>query len=653
MEAGAGQRQLGKYYSGGWILLSLIATFAYFPGLSGPFLFDDFAELGRLGSYGGVVDWESFRAYVFGGSSGPTGRPVALMSFLIDASNWPAEAWPFKRTNLVIHICCGLLLGVLIRQVLGLLGHTRKKALWVAVVAGGAWLLHPFLVSTTLYAVQRMAQLATLFVLAGMIGHIYGRSFLATNPVRAYVVMTCSLGIFTLLATLSKENGALLPLLIAVFEFTVIAGCGAAALDRRWAAVFIYLPSLLLIGFLVRLTLGTDFFEHIPPRNFSIYERLLTQPRVLTDYLTNWFIPRLYTAGVFQDHFIASRGLLAPATTLLNILIHITAIAAAVVYRKRWPLVAFAALFYYAAHVMESTTINLELYFEHRNYMAAALLFVPVIAFLFDKLRARLFVVVAAAIILLLAGFTRYSSTVWSDYSTMVEASARIAPTSGRAQAEYAKLLFNADRYEESLFVIDSAIDRIPGHNQHMMFTRLMMLCNLSLLDDEELQRVSNDLATLVYDPRLISIYEELLLTVDKGSCPKTSLDTVHSMFAGMLGHPRNADTTSMRYSQIQHFMGFADLRNGKHARAEAEFRESLRANQSASAAMNVAALLATNGALEEALDFTTLARERLENEQDADGPRGFDASDIDHFEEAIRSELNLQPADRNDDGGA
>ncbi len=651
MQAGASQRHMGKYYLGGWVLLSFIAAIVYIPGLSGPFLFDDLAELGRLGSYGGVVDWESFRAYVFGGSSGPTGRPVALVSFLIDANNWPTDAWAFKRTNLVIHICCGLLLGVLIRQVLVLLGHGKDKAAWVAIVAGGAWLLHPFLVSTTLYAVQRMAQLATLFVFAGMIGHIYGRSVLATNPVRAYIVMTCSLGVFTLLATLSKENGALLPLLIAVFEFTIVAGSGARALDRRWAALFIYLPSVLLIAFLVRTTLKVDFFAINPPRDFSIYERLLTQPRVLTDYLANWFIPRLYTAGVFQDHFIASRGLLSPATTLLNILIHVGAIAAAVVYRKRLPLVAFAALFFYAGHLLESTTINLELYFEHRNYMPAAFLFVPVIAALYDKLRASLFIVVAAAMILLLAGFTRYSSTVWSDYPSMVEASARKAPTSGRAQAELAKLLFNADRYQESLFVIDSAIERIPGHNPHMMLTRLMMLCRLEILDDEELRRVSADLATLAYDARLISIYEEFLLTVDAGHCPKTSLDAVHGMFAGMLAHPRNREIESTRYSQIQHFMGYADLRNGNPARAVAEFRESLRANASASAAMNVAALLATNGAPEQALQFSAMARERLSTEQKAGGVRGFGESDIDRFEETILSELSPQPAAGSDDG--
>ena len=84
----------------GLTLLALACVMIYWPGLSGPFLFDDFANLDALGQYNGVRDWQTFKLFVLGNASGPTGRPIAMLSFLIDARNWPTDPRPFKTTNL-------------------------------------------------------------------------------------------------------------------------------------------------------------------------------------------------------------------------------------------------------------------------------------------------------------------------------------------------------------------------------------------------------------------------------------------------------------------------------------------------------------------------------------------------------------------------
>ncbi|MGI9247927.1 MAG: tetratricopeptide repeat protein, partial [Woeseiaceae bacterium] len=178
----------------GWAILFLAGIFAYWPGLKGPFVLDDFGSISALGNRGGVTNWDTFRAFVFGGHAGPTGRPLALLSFLIDANNWPTDPWPFKRTNLVIHLINGALLGVLTARILRILNFARHDVRWIALVSTACWLLHPFLVSTTLYAVQRMAQLSTFFIFAGLITYLYGRSLLATKTVKAYLIMSGSVG---------------------------------------------------------------------------------------------------------------------------------------------------------------------------------------------------------------------------------------------------------------------------------------------------------------------------------------------------------------------------------------------------------------------------------------------------------------------------
>ena len=45
-------------YLAGGLLLTVLA---FWPGLAGPFLFDDFGSLGDLGRYGGVDDWHTFK----------------------------------------------------------------------------------------------------------------------------------------------------------------------------------------------------------------------------------------------------------------------------------------------------------------------------------------------------------------------------------------------------------------------------------------------------------------------------------------------------------------------------------------------------------------------------------------------------------------
>lgn len=599
---------------GGWVFLILACVVVYLPGLAGPFVFDDFGSIAPLGDLGGVTDWTTFKAFVFGGHAGPTGRPIALLSFLIDANNWPVDPWPFKRTNLVIHITTGVLLGALIHKILHVLNFDKQDAQWIALVSTAIWLLHPFLVSTTLYAVQRMAQLSTLFIFMGLTGHLYGRSLMTRNKLRAYWIMSLSAVFFTFFAMFSKENGILLPVLIGVMEITLFSSQRqrTVALNRYWAAIFIIAPSLVIFFYLGEKVFRPNFFDVILPRDFSIYERVLTQPRVLFDYLQNWFVPKLYTTGVFQDHFVKSTGLFSPLTTVSSALFHTTVISISLVYRRKWPLFALAALFFYASHLLESSVINLELYFEHRNYLAAAFLFLPLVALLQRKGSQQLFLAVVVVGLLVLAGFTRYSATIWADYPSMVEAAARKAPTSARAQGQYSTNLFNAGRYDESLEVIDRAIQEIPN-SATLLLTRITILCELGTLSDGEINHVTSVISEKPFDPRSMKLYTTLASLVVNGQCPRVTLDVFQAMFLKMLQGPDNVDTQSLRYSQLKYFIGYVDAYANRPLQALSAFEDSLQARPGAGHAMMMAAVMASREYHEEALYLSGLALLQLQ----------------------------------------
>lgn len=651
MDLASPQQKFGSQNYGvasGWVLLFIAAIAAYWPGLSGPFILDDFDSIMELGDRGGVVDWDTFKTFVFSGATGPTGRPISVLSFLIDGQNWPTEPWPFKRTNLAIHLLNAALIGVISFQVLRVVRYDRVDAKWIALFSAAIWLLHPFMVSTTLYVVQRMAQLSTLFILAGLAAYIYGRTRYLASPGRSYVMMSAAIGCGTLLAVFSKENGILLPLLIGVLELTVFASERAEVprLNRLWASSFILLPSIVIALYLSKQFVLDSFFEIVPPRDFSLYERMLTQPRVLIDYLQNLFIPKLYTTGVFQDHFLKSTGLLQPLSTVVAILFHAAVIVYAFVHRRRWPIVAFAVLFFYGGHLLESTVLNLELYFEHRNYLPAAFLFLPLAAAIRTKTTPKVFVAVFLLIGLILSGFTRYSASVWTSYTSMVEASARKAPGSARAQAEYSVMLFSIGRHKDALSVLDRAIeiDANSTFTPLLSVNRLVTLCKMDQLGLSEYERVASILGAIPYDPRLIKAYMVLVDAVVAGECAEIKVTRLNELFTRMLEVPRNADGSTLEYSHVMYLVGVTDAFSGRRQESVAAFEKSLAARPGASHAMQMASILATNGYYDDALRFSDIALQQLELEKMTPlnvVPVG--EADIKAFQVIIRADLEAQ----------
>ena len=575
---------------------------AYWPGLNGPFLLDDFGSLGALGDIGGVTDWESARRFVFGGYTGPSGRPLALLTFLIDGTQWPTDPWPFKRTNLLIHLFNGVLVACVSAKIVEAAGYGRRSAQWLGALSGVCWLVHPFLVSTTLYPVQRMAQLAASFVFLGLLVYLQGRARLFANRRSAYLYMSGAIVVCTPLAVLSKENGILLPLLIIVLEATVFSGPqpNTEGPSRAWRALFLWLPSLAVLGFMLKYTAGLNFFEPNPPREFGTYQRLLTESRILFDYLQQWFLPAINTAGVFQDHIAYSRGLFSPVTTVFSLIGHGLLITLCVTQRQRYPLAAFAVLFFYAGHVLESTFLNLELYFEHRNYLPAAFLFVPVFAAIARKANGTFALLASLVIVFGLTTMTFYKARIWSDFSLIVQASARAAPTSARAQQQYSMDLFNSGSVDQAINVVEVAINRMPA-NPSIRAWHLTMLCQTGRLRQADFATAIPVIANRPYDMRTVRSYELLSRLVVDGNCPNVTTDNLRELFTKMSQHPANAEPDSPMYSQLQYFLGATDVYADRPASALDSFQRSLESRPGASRAMSMAALLATHEHFDEA----------------------------------------------------
>lgn len=637
-----GTRTSAALRTGTFLLIIVATVLVYLPGLSGPFVFDDFGSLSRLGDLGGIRDWATFKAFVLSGDAGPSGRPLALLTFVLDGTNWPTDPLPFKRTNLVIHLTTGGALYLCARQILALVGFAAQRASRVALVTTALWLLHPFLVSTTLYAVQRMAQLATLFVLLGLATYLYGRQQVSNSPLKGYLTMTAGVGLGTLLATLSKENGVLLPLLVLLTETVIVLNPSNQfiRLHRIWTIVFLWAPVLVVLGYLASYVNRASLFGINLARGYSIYERLLTEARILVDYLWHWFVPVATTTGVFQDHVTHSTGVLEPATTMASIVFHALAVGGAVAVARRMPLVSFAVLFFYGAHLIESSVINLELYFEHRNYLAAAFLFLPVVAYLDGTLNRRLFTGVMLVFAVLFATLTTTATYGWRSYPVMVETAALRQPESMRAQQQYALQLYNDGRPAEAFAVLDAAAERRP-ENVSVRLTRVLMTCQNGSMTASDFDAFARFAGRLPYDPRLLNAHETLVNLVLGDSCPAVSADALYRFYKQLLTVPETANPRSVAYFQVQYFLGLTATSLERIPAAVSHFEASFGSRPTASRAMLMASILARAEAYEEAMAFTDIAVEYVGR-----GDTRVNAADIEAFQDRLRDAMNEASSD-------
>lgn len=617
--------------SGGLLLL---AWLIYAPGLHGTFLFDDFANLPALGAGGPVDTWPVFWRYITSGHADPTGRPLALLSFLIDAHDWPASPWPFKRTNVVLHLLNGVLLGLLLRQLGRALfpaetGRTSSRVVWrmdLAALLGAAfWLLHPLMVSTTLYIVQREAMLPATFTLLGLLLWLRGRSrLLAGHRIIGLVWIALGLGACTVLGILSKANGILLPALALVIEYTVLRhpcrrpGMRTPCLEAkapwrtyRWAmGLLAWVPTTIVAIYL--LDRGWRGLAHgiSATRPWTLGQRLLTEPRVLMDYLGLLWLPRPFTPGLFNDHVLVSTSLLTPAATLPAILAVLGLIVGACLLRRRWPAAALAVLFYFVGQSLESSTIALELYFEHRNYLPAMLMFWPLALWLSGVRQAAMADATATThsdpwrkakwllVVLLIAGLSLMTfarASLWGNAHDQGLLWAHLNPQSARAQATAAQVQMDHASPAEAVRRLQPRLARAPDEVQ-LALNLFGAQCQLGHVDQAALTaantalRSARDSGTL-----LTSWFNRAIAQTRHPSCPQLNLDTLDAMLTAALANP-HLQRIAGRRQDLYSLQGEIALARGNGHVALTDFNRALDQQVRIAVALQQAAQLGSAG---------------------------------------------------------
>lgn len=446
-----------------FLALLLLALWAFAPGLGGQLIFDDIPNFQPWQDIGDIDSLDDVLTFTFSGTGLP-GRPLSLLTFLVDDQSWTPDVHALKRTNLALHLlnlCLVFWFSLKVFRCLRPDLPSLRSSL-LALLATALWALHPLQVSNVSYVIQRMNLLSTLLELAGLLLFMAGREQLLQSPRRALLLCSAGIGIFMPLAVLAKENG----LLLCAFALLVERFCYAPvrpAWWRLWKLVFLWFPLLAFLGYCISNRVFTSGFDFRP---FNAWERLLTQGPVVADYLGKLLLPRLQgSSSLYVDNFPISHSLLDPPGTLLAWLLLAALAMSAWLLRRRLPLFAFGVLFFFCGHLMESTILPLELYFEHRNYLPQAGLWLALtglLAHASPKLE-RIATAATLGFLVLLLALTRQNAMLWSQPELQTAIWHNDNPGSLRNTLAFANLLLQHGDLARTQQVLAEGLKRHPN----------------------------------------------------------------------------------------------------------------------------------------------------------------------------------------------
>lgn len=444
----------------------LITAVVYWPGLSGGFVFDDYPNIVhndevRVSS----LSWKQLRDAALSTPPGAYKRPLAALSFGLNWFATGSDPGPMKATNLLIHLANGLLLYAMLCALLDVKAARERTpqrdpaGRWLALAVSACWLLLPINLTAVLYIVQRMESLCQFFVLSGLWLYFAGRRNMiaAANPQRATYALALSIGglVFgTCAGIMAKESAVLLPLYAFLAELAVLRFDGYRRPDRRLWLVFalcLFLPGAIGAAWLLPKVSGPSEWAI---RSFSLPDRLLTESRVLIEYLRWTLLPDPRVLGLSHDDIAISQGLFAPASTMIALCGLVGLLIIAIAALPHMPLVALGLFWFFAAHVLTASVIPLELVFEHRNYFASIGVLLAVCAALERAASAAKLPAIQWMIILAMglqfAVVTHLRAREWSDPMKLAVSEAQNHPRSVRANYAAAQSLIAASQYQPS-----------------------------------------------------------------------------------------------------------------------------------------------------------------------------------------------------------
>jgi len=354
-------------------------------------------------------------------------RPCTSITFALNYYFHQYSLKGYHIVNILIHLLSGILLYFFLKKTLSIasIQPRNNNPDFIALSAALLWIVHPLHTQSVTYIVQRMNSMSAMFYVLSLLLYVTGRTrqqqFIAkAAPQQKPKAWLFFAGTFVawLMAIGSKENAAVLPFFIFLYEWYFFQD-----LDRTWLQrnIKIVFAAVILFGLTAFIFMGSSPLERIQAINdfknqhFTFWERVLTQPRVIIYYVTLLFYPHPSRLSIDYD-FPLSHSLIDPATTLLSCFVIISLIGTAVYFAKQERMVSFCIIWFLGNLAIESSVIPLAVIFEHRTYLPSMMIcLLPVIIGQRYIPAKRIGIVLLCVTISIFSFWTYQRNSIWND----------------------------------------------------------------------------------------------------------------------------------------------------------------------------------------------------------------------------------------------
>lgn len=445
-------------------ILSTFALITYSNTFKGPFVFDDHLNIlnnPHVRMTDLSLDYLS-KLPEFHSEQ----RPLPNLTFALNYYFHEYDVTGYHVVNLLVHIITGFLVFLIFRQTLSLMGYKNDL---LAAAAALFWLVNPVHTQSVTYIVQRMTSMATMFYLLSLFAYIKSRiEWRNVQRCSRKAGMLLILSVLSFLAALlSKQIAATLPLFVLLYEWFFIQDLDPRWIRRNaaWLSLGAVIIAMLGLAYFYMAAIDQIFYL-LEKQEFTLDERLLTEPRVVVFYLSLLFLP--LPSRLNLDHDIAvSTSLLEPASTVLSIALILGLLCIAVfAARKNYKLFSFSILWFFGNLVIESSIIPLALAYEHRTYLPSVFPLVAVVYYLFWAGRNHLKPVAAvfACLILLFSGLTLARNHTWADNIRFHKDCLAKSPEKPRVVINMGVAYLREGEYEKAINHFKRAIELDPDN---------------------------------------------------------------------------------------------------------------------------------------------------------------------------------------------
>jgi protein O-mannosyl-transferase len=419
------------------------------------------------------LSWENLNKALHSDQNNPEKiyRPISNLSFALNYYFGELNVFGYHIVNISIHLITSIFLFLFTYYLLELpliKDRYAGKSYFIAMIATVLWAINPLQGQAITYIVQRMASMAGMFYIISMYLYLKARTA-ETNNKRITFISLSALSFA--LALGSKENAILLPFSLILLELMVFQKTPWPNMKKHINLYLLGIAAFLLIAllyiFLKDINIFDSLFSGYQDRPFTLGQRLLTEPRVIILYISLLLYPVSTRLNIAHDIDI-STSLFSPLSTITSILLIIGIINIVLYRHKRYPLIAFSVCFFFLNHIIESSFLNLELIFEHRNYIPSMFFFLPIaigLSMLLDYYKSKKFMQysIVAFIVLFLIGLghgTFIRNFTWKNEKTLWIDAVEKSPNLSRAHNNLGKYYsdhgHNDDAFSEYMKALTS-----------------------------------------------------------------------------------------------------------------------------------------------------------------------------------------------------